>query len=171
MNKEIDVFKSVVYDNLISKFDGLELGQIGYFSNDPSFEDYEVDQLTDIITANTHRYGTNTNVGYRYFIPKDKAVFIEQKKLIPITGMEQLIKEGLGIGDSFFIRPKGEKEVARLVTVTEITLNSKGFVGCIGLGINLFSPDELSNTYEWCKYPQTGEWKPFGIEEIKWINR
>ena len=40
--KEIDVVRSVVYGGITNKFDGLYLGQLGYFSNDPSFEYYYI---------------------------------------------------------------------------------------------------------------------------------
>lgn len=55
-------------------------------------------------------------------------------------------KLDLGICNSFWIRSKDNTEITRLVTITEISLNSKGNIASIGLGVSTFSPEELLKT-------------------------
>lgn len=73
-------------------------------------------------------------------------------------------KLDLGIGSSFWIRSKDNTEITHLVTITEISLNSKGNIASIGLGVSTFSPEELLKNYEWSnKSPKDNDWKPFNI--------
>lgn len=72
-------------------------------------------------------------------------------------------KLDLEIGNSFWIRSKDNTEITHLVTITEISLNSKGNIASIGLGVSTFSPEELLKNYEWCTSPKDNDWKPFSI--------
>lgn len=64
------------------------------------------------------------------------------------------------IGASFWIRSKGNTETARLVAVTEISVNPKGNMVSIGLGTRVFTPEELMENYEWSD--KDNDWGSFG---------
>jgi len=74
--------------------------------------------------------------------------------------MDEMVR----IGISFWIRSRDNTEIVRLVTVTEISLNSEGSIVSIGLGTNTFSPEELLKNYEWSsKAPKDNEWRSFPV--------
>lgn len=103
------------------------------------------------------RYGN----WYKYFVPEKGRVLEEEYK--PFTYMEQLAKKDLIMGESFFIRSKDNPEILHLVRITEISLNRE-HIASIGLGVSVFSPEELLNNYEWCKYLNR-DWQPFGVKD------
>jgi len=77
-----------------------------------------------------------------------------------VIKMDEMVR----IGISFWIRSRDNTEIVRLVTVTEISLNSEGSIASIGLGTNTFSPAELLKNYEWSsKAPKDNEWRPFPV--------
>lgn len=84
-----------------------------------------------------------------------------------MTERDQLRKEGLYIGNSFWIRSKDNTEIIRLATITEITIDSKGSITSIGLGLTEFSLEELLKNYEWSnKSPKDNDWKPFSTRPL-----
>lgn len=79
-----------------------------------------------------------------------------------MTERDQLRKEGLYIGNSFWIRSRDNTEITHLVTITEISLNYEGSIVSIGLDTRAFSPEELLKNYEWSnKPPKDNEWRSF----------
>ena len=77
-----------------------------------------------------------------------------------VIKMDEMVR----IGISFWIRSRDNTEIVRLVTVTEISLNSEGSIVSIGLGTNTFSPEELLKNYEWSsKAPKDNDWSSFPI--------
>lgn len=160
MKKKINKEKSVVFSNW---YDTVKLDQKGTFVNDFNKpEDYFEDTLWCIRADEIKPFGDSYSIWYKYFVPEDTMVLEEEYK--PFTKMEQLKKEGLYIGNSFWLRSKDDTEITHLVTVTSITLN-KGDIAFIGLGARLLSTEELLNNYLWCKSHTDNEWRPFGVKE------
>lgn len=159
--KEIDEIRSVVYGGITNKFDGLYLGQLGYFSDHPSFRIfYTIGYLSDIDTAAPRRYKTCTNERFTYFIPANKVVFKEEpKKLRPFESIEEFLRvTKIALGDAIRWRRKNsDRECVEIFN----GYTSDGFflLGCIYY--------ELTNLFEYLEYydNDNSKWKPFGIEE------
>lgn len=160
MLKKIDVEKSVVYNNITNKLDGLYLGQIGYFSDSLSFGIYETNQLYDIVTSSSFRYRTPTGEKFTYFIPADKVVFIELKKLRPYKTLKEFPG---GIGSVLTYRSKSNPSVQILTNVQSIATRDDDLLYVYMDGLR-FTPLHLLTDYEYLN-ARGDEWKPFGVEE------
>lgn len=162
MAKKIDKEKSVICSNWC---DRVSLGAKGTFVDDfERPEDYFEGTLWSIRADEEKPFRSRHGNWYRYFVPKSTLVLEEEYK--SFTDIEQLREEGLYIGNSFWIRYKNNTDFTHLVTITEITLNSKGSIVSIRLGTSVFTPEELLKNYEWSnKSPKDNDWRPFSIRQ------
>ena len=161
MNEEIDVARSVVYGCITNKFDGLYLGQLGYFSNDPSFEIfYTVDHLGDIDTSKTRRYKACSNESFIYFIPADKVVFKEEpEKLRSFESIEEFLRvTKIALGS--VIRYRRKNNVRECVAI----FNGYTSDGFFLLGNVYYKLTELFEYFEYYDNDNS-KWRPFGVEE------
>ena len=161
MNEEIDVTRSVVYGGITNKFDGLYLGQLGYFSNDSSFEIfYTVDHLGDIDTSKTRRYKACSNESFIYFIPADKVVFKgEPVKLRSFKDVEEFLRvTKIALGNA--IRYRRKNNVRECVAI----FNGYTSDGFFLLGNVYYKLTELFEYFEYYDNDNS-KWKPFGMEE------
>lgn len=161
MDKEIDVVRSVVYGGITNRFDGLYLGQLGYFSDDPSFEIfYATGYLGNIDTSESRRYETCTNERFVYFIPADKVVFKEEpKKLRPFGGIGEFLKvTKIVLGDAIHYKRKNSDQEC-VVIFDGYTSDRLVLLGGIYY--------KLTDLFEYFEYYDNdlSMWKPFGIEE------
>lgn len=161
MAKKIDKEKSVICSNWC---DRVSLGAKGTFVDDfERPEDYFEGTLWSIRADEEKPFRSRHGNWYRYFVPKSTLV-LEEDEENEFTKLGQLKKKDLYTGNSFWIRSKDNTEITRLVTITEISLNSKGSIASIGLGVSTFLPEELLKNYEWSnKSPKDNDWKPFSI--------
>lgn len=162
MKKKINKEKSVIWANW---YDRVSLGTKGVFVDNFDYPDnYFESTLCGIRMGKETPFLNTYGNWYKYFVPEDTMVLEEEEEYKPFTYMEQLKKKDLIIGESFFIRSKDNPEYIHLVRITEITLNRE-HIACIGLGVSVFSPEELLNNYEWCKILTNRDWQPFGVKD------
>ena len=159
--REIDTVRSVVYGGITHRFDDLCLGQLGYFSDDPSFEFYyTIGHLGEIDTSRTHRYKTCTNERFVYFIPADKVVFKEEpKKLRPFESIEEFLNvTKIVLGTAIRYRRKNSNR--ECVSI---------FIGYTNDGFFLLGNIyyKLTELFEYFEYydNDNSKWVPFGVEE------
>lgn len=169
---DIDNSNTFVYDESIEDIkDVIEqhLGKYGYFSDDIDFNDYKEGALirVDVRVGDCFNYccncGDDSNY-YRYFIPKDKCVFVEkeEKKLRPFKDVAE------------FNNKTGCKAIGDVIHIRTKTYNIEYFLAYVGykikedgsqvvyLGIMCCPFDNLLNDYE---YYSNGKWLPLGVEE------
>ena len=170
--KKIDVSKSLIFSGNIEDYQNsleyLHLG--GYFSNSDDFSEYEEATL-DIVQVGKVAYSfygfmREGNIhSFEYFIPKLKAVFIEeepkQKKLRPFKSIEEFYAEtGFVIGKVVQIKnfgnyPYDEKSI---VNGSRVYKNETYvFFGA--------SSRPLTELFKHFKYLKNNEWHRFGVEE------
>ena len=87
------------------------------------------------------------------------------KQFRPYTLTE--FKNKFTVGRSFYFRKKGEEgcEVYSILSGYHHEQYKDQTITYIYIGYCKFTLDELFNDYEW-QDPATGDWKPFGIEEV-----
>lgn len=172
MKRTLDLSRVKVYTN--TKEDAIEalslIGENVYMSDADDFSIYAQGKLNGVRYASDGAYtdrsylcGNMVSIHYKYIIFCEDAKFKDGKEEYhyPITVNR---KEGLNIGDTFWIRSKDNTEVAHLVTITEITIDSKGSIASIGVGPHVLPPEELLKNYEWSdKSPKENDWRTFGI--------
>jgi len=162
MTKKIDKERSVVCRQWN---DPVALGVVGTFVDDfDRPEDYFEGTLVGIrqgtVTSFLNEYGE----WYKYFVPADTKVLVDED-CKPFYKLDQLRDRGL-MGRYFFIRHKNIKKSAHLVTITEVTLDYRGYITNIGLGTDMFTPEDLFKEYEWIKDVNVEyDWNVFGIKE------
>ena len=161
MNEEIDVARSVVYGCITNRFDGLYLGQLGYFSNDSSFEIfYKVDHLADIDTSKERRYKACSNESFVYFIPADKVVFKgEPVKLRSFKDVEEFLRvTKIVLGNAIHYKRKNSDQ--------ECVVIFDGYTsdGLVLLGGIYY---KLTDLFEYFEYydNDNSKWCSFGMEE------
>lgn len=181
MKRPLDLSRVKVYSN--TKEDTIEaLSRIGenvYMSDADDFSIYTQGKLNGVRYASDGAYtdhpylcGNMVSIHYKYIILCEDAKFKDGKEeyysiTVNAVNTDNTVneprKEGLNIGNSFWIRSKDNTEVAHLVTITEISMDSKGSIASIGLGTCVLPPEELLKNYEWSKSPKENDWKPFNI--------
>lgn len=162
MNEEIDVARSVVYGGITNRFDGLYLGQLGYFSNDFSFKIfYTVDHLADIDTSKERRYKACSNESFVYFIPADKVVFKgEPVKLRSFKDVEEFLRvTKIALGNVVRYRRKNSDHECVVIFDGYYT-NDK----LVNLGGIYY---KLTDLFEYFEYydNDNSKWCSFGMEE------
>ena len=170
--KKIDVKNSLMFDNQIDNLRAAieYLTEEGYFSDHESFHDYKEGTLISILVADITPLpyeNEHDNQSYRYFIPKDKVVFIEPKKLRPFKNVEEFSSAlNIVVGHSAIrYRRKG--------TTHELVMVFSGYTNgyrkdineeSVVLGASFHSLTNLFEDYEYYDNDNS-KWKPFGIEE------
>ena len=170
--KKIDITKSLIFSRNIEDFQNsleyLYLG--GYFSNSEDFSEYEEATL-DVVQVAKHAssfYGfmREGNVhNFNYFIPKLKAVFLEEepekKTLRPFKSIDEFFDvTGFKIGEVMQIKNfAGYKYTEKsIINGFRVYTNETYLI----FGSSSRSFDELFKHF---KYLKNNEWRRFGVEE------
>ena len=177
--KKIDVSKSLVFGSTVEDVkNSLEhLDQEGYFSNSKDFSEYKEADLDIIRVSNFANFVFNPYTyicdGFRYsfsyFIPKSKAVFVEEepkkKTLRPFKSIDEFFEvTGFKIDD-----------IVQVKNFTGCTFEETSLI----TGFRVYTDEEyhrmdvifggsarpLSDLFKHFKYYKNGEWLPFGVEE------
>ena len=170
--KKIDASKSLIFSRNIEDLkNSLEyLNLAGYFSNSKDFSEYEEATL-DVVQAakfmsSIYAFVRDGNVhGFIYFIPKSKAVFVEEepekKTLRQFKSIEEFYAEtGFKIGEVVKIKNfVGYKyEETSIMNGFRVYTNETYVI----FGAGSRSLDELFKHF---KYYKNGKWCRFGVEE------
>ena len=169
--KKIDTHKSLIFSRNIEDFQKslkyLHLG--GYFSNSEDFSEYEEAELDVVQVAkfSSSFYGfvrEGSVHGFKYFIPKSKAVFIEEpkeKKLRSFNSIDEFFNvTGFKVGDVVKIKNfVGYKYTEKSILNGFRVYTNETYL-IFGSGSRSF--DELFMHF---KYYKNGEWLRFGVEE------
>ena len=174
--KKIDANKSLIFSRNTEDFKNsleyLYLG--GYFSNSEDFSEYEEATL-DIVQVAKHAssfYGfiREGNVhNFIYFIPKLKAVFVEEepekKTLRPFKSIDEFFNvTGFEIGDVVQIKKFGNYtyDERSIFSGVRVYIDEEFHRKDAIFGASTHSFDELFKHF---KYYKNGKWLCFGIEE------
>ena len=170
--KKIDVNKSLIFCRNIEDFqNSLEyLNLSGYFSNSDDFSEYEEATL-DIVqvakfVSSIYWFVRDGKVhGFIYFIPKIKAVFVEEepkkKTLRPFKSIEEFFNvTGFTIGEVVKIKNFVGYKYEEASILNGFRVYTDEIYVIFGAGSRSF--DELFKHY---KYLKNGKWLRFGIEE------
>ena len=174
--KKIDVNKSLIFSRNIEDFKNsleyLYLG--GYFSNSEDFSEYEEATLDIVQVAKSASsiYGfvrEGSIHGFIYFIPKAKAVFVEEepekKTLRPFKSMEEFFNvTGFEIGDVVKIKKFGNYtyDERSIFSGVRVYIDEEFHRKDAIFGASTHSFDELFKHF---KYLKNNEWRRFGVEE------
>ena len=177
--KKIDVSKSLIFGRKVEDIkNSLEyLDQECYFSNSKDFSEYKEAKLDIVGVCNIANYAFNPYTlvrdGFRYsfsyFIPKSKAVFIEEepkkKTLRAFKSLEEFFNvTGFKVGDIVQIKRFGNFNYEETAILTSIRLFTDGAYHSIEIRFGS-TPRSLSQLFNRCKYFKNGEWLRFGVEE------
>lgn len=177
--KKIDASKSLVFGSTVEDVkNSLEyLNQKGYFSNSKDFLEYKEAVLGMVRVSNVANFEscpyTFMRDGFRYsfsyFIPKSKAVFVEEepkkKTLRPFKSLEEFFNvTGFKVGDIVQIKRFGNLNYEETAILTSIKLYLDGAYRRVEICFGS-TARSLSDLFKCCKYFKNGEWKRFGIEE------
>ena len=174
--KKIDINKSLIFSRNIEDFQNsleyLYLG--GYFSNSEDFSEYEESTLDIVqvakVSSSFYGFMREGNVhNFIYFIPKLKAVFVEEepekKTLRPFKSMEEFFNAtGFEIGDVVKIKKFGNYTYNEnsIFTGVRVYIDEEFHRKDAIFGASTHSFDELFKHF---KYLKNNEWCRFGIEE------
>lgn len=174
--KKIDISKSLIFGSKIEDVkNSLEyLDQEGYFSNSKDFSEYEECELDFVEVANfvfsPYAFIRDGNRSvFCYFIPKSKAVFIEEepkkKTLRPFKSREEFFNvTGFKVGDIVQIKKIGNLNYKETAILTGIRLYIDGEYQRIEIYFGSVARP-FSVLFEYYKYYKKGKWLPFGVEE------
>ena len=177
--KKIDTSNSLIFGRKNEDVkNSLEyLDQECYFSNSKDFSEYEEGELDIVHVANfanvVYRPYTSISDGdghsFNYFIPKSKAVFIEEepkkKTLRPFKSLEEFFNvTGFKVGDIVQIKNFAgcTFEETTIITGFRVYTDEECHRMDVIFGGSARPLDELFKHY---KYFINGEWLPFGVEE------
>ena len=174
--KKIDVSKSLIFSRNVEDLkNSLEyISQAGYFSNGDNFSEYEEAKLDVVQVAKfvSSIYGFFCFFkihGFSYFIPKSKAVFIEeepkQKKLRQFKSIDEFFNvTGFKVGDVVQIKKFGNYPYNE----TSIFSGFRVFYEEENNGIFIIfcsNSRSLNELFKYYKFYKNGKWCRFGIEE------
>lgn len=138
------------------------IGQKGYFSDFLSLYDCLDDRTYDVLTkVDDNSKPFKADLYWRYFIPESRLLEVKKKKYRPYTMQE--FKSTFTIGQPIKHREKGMEGYEIYVTLLGYRYKGKASPR-IYIGNFTYSLDGLFVSYEW-QDPDTGDWKPFGVEE------
>lgn len=170
--KKIDASKSLIFSQNIEDFkNSLDyLYLLGYFSNSDKFSEYEEATLDYVHVAKvTYSYYAfmrdGTKHTFKYFIPKSKAVFVEEepnkKTLRPFQSMKEFFDAtSFNIGEVVHINNFSYEEKTILIG---FIIYTDGFYRVdVVFGSGSYTFDELFKCF---KYYKNGMWLRFGVEE------
>ena len=175
--KKIDVNKSLIFSrNFEDLQNSLEyLNQEGYFSNREDFSEYEEGKLEVVEIANfvfspyAFMHNGDRQV-FIYFIPKSKAVFIEEEP------EKKKLRKFKSIDEFYAITSLKIGEVVRMKRFGNYTYYETSILS----GVRVYTDPEFNNKievifgslsrsfkelFENFKYYKNGEWCRFGVEE------
>ena len=170
--KKIDINKSLIFSRNIEDFqNSLEyLNLSGYFSNSKDFSVYEEATLDVVqvakVSSSFYSFMRYDKIhGFKYFIPKLKAVFVEeepkQKTLRPFKSIDEFFNvTGLKIGEIVKIKNFGNYPYTEKSIFCGFRVYTNETYIIFGAGSRSF--DELFGHY---KYFKNGDWLSFGVEE------
>ena len=170
--KKIDVTKSLIFSRNIEDYqkslEYLYLG--GYFSNSKDFSEYEEATLDVVqvskVASSFYGFMREGNVhNFIYFIPKLKAVFVEEepekKTLRPFKSMEEFYAEtGFKIGEVVKIKNFAGYKYTEKSIINGFRVYTNETYVIFGSSSRSF--DELFTHY---KYYKNGKWCRFSVEE------
>lgn len=177
--KKIDTNNSLIFGIKIKdvKKSLKYLDQEGYFSNSEDFSEYKEAKLDAVRVCNVSKivYTPYAYIhkgfyySFSYFIPKSKAVFVEEepkkKELRPFKSLEEFFNvTGFKVGDIVQIKncTGYAYEETTLITSFRYHTDNEFHRTYVVVGVVARSLDELFRNY---KYFKNGEWLPFGVEE------
>lgn len=110
------------------------------------------------------RYVSDTKKNYLYFLPLErvkKKVRVHFRPFNSIEEMEEYLE--ISVGDIVYLRPKEECNKPKESILKLQYVESSPNENMVGLGVHLFSLEELFNNYEFSKGDE--EWITFGMLE------
>ena len=172
--KKIDINKSLIFsqniEDLKKSFDYLYL--LGYFSNSEDFSKYEEGTLDGVHASNfmfrpyefTHN---GSNKFSSYFIPKSKAVFVEEKK--------KTLRQFKSIDEFFNVTGFKIGEVVHIKRFANCSYEETSIIN----GFRVYTDDEfhridvifgsgsrtLGELFKYYMYYKNSKWLRFGVEE------
>ena len=172
--KKIDASNSLIFGSKVNDIkNSLEyLDQAGYFSNSKEFSDYKEAKLDVVRVSNIDNFVFNPyafirddfRYSFGYFIPKTKAVFVEepnQKKLRPFKSIDEFFAEtGFVIGEVAHIKRFGNYTFTEKSIFCGFRVYTDETYAIFGAGSRSF--DELFKHF---KYYKNCKWCRFGVEE------
>ena len=170
--KKIDLNKSLIFSRNIEDFqNSLEyLNLSGYFSNSKDFSVYEEGTLDVVqvakVSSSFYGFMRDGNVhNFIYFIPKLKAVFVEEepekKTLRPFKSTDEFFAlTGFKIGDVVQIKNFVGYKYEETSIINGFRVYTNEIYVIFGSGSRSF--DELFTHF---KYYKNGKWCRFGVEE------
>ena len=170
--KKIDITKSLIFSRNIEDFQNsleyLYLG--GYFSNSEDFSEYEEATLDVVQVAKSaysfYGFMREGNVhNFIYFIPKLKAVFLEEepekKTLRPFKSIDEFFDvTGFKIGEVMQIKNFAGYKYTEKSIFNGFRVYTNETYAIFGSSSRSF--DELFKHF---KYLKNNEWRRFGVEE------
>ena len=174
--KKIDVSNSLIFGSKVEDIkNSLEyLNQEGYFSNSEDFSEYKEAKLDIVRVCSIANYAFNPYTyildGFRYsfsyFIPKTKAVFVEEEQTLrPFNSLEEFFNvTGFKVGDVVQIKNHVgyAYEETSVITSLRVYEDKEFHRMYVTFGVVARPFDELFKQF---KYLKNGEWKRFGVEE------
>ena len=177
--KKIDTSKSLIFSTKVEDVkNSLEyLDREGYFSNSEDFSEFEEAELDVVRVSNIDVFMINPYCfildGFRYyfsyFIPKAKAVFIEEKPkkktLRQFKSIDEFFKvTGFKIGDVVKIKNLYgfTYEETTLITGFRVYTDKEYPKIHVVFSSSVGTFDKLFKNF---KYFKNGLWLPFGVEE------
>ena len=170
--KKIDTNKSLIFSRNIEYFkNSLEyLNQEGYFSNREDFSEYDEGKLEVVQVAKSassfYGFMREGNVhNFIYFIPKPKAVFVEEehekKTLRSFNSIDEFFNvTGFKIGEVVKIKNFIGYKYEEKSILNGFRVYTNETYAIFGSGSRSF--DELFAHF---KYYKNGKWLRFGVEE------
>lgn len=174
--KKINTRKSLIFGSTVEDVkNSLEyLNQKGYFSNSRNFLEYkeanldliEVSNIANFIFTPYKFMQDDFRYSFCYFIPKSKAVFVEEepkkKELRPFKSLEEFFSvTGFKVGDVVQIKRFSDL-IYETAMLTCIRVSEEYHRIDVVFGASARS---LSDLFKHYKYFKNNEWFPFGVEE------
>lgn len=134
----------------------------GWFSNDledfTNLDNTKFDTLTGVKNSKSVYPFMTEKAFYKFFLPE--CMVKVQKKFRPYNSVKEL---PFTVGDILFIKEKEYQEIEKCICLG-ILYEKNDKLPLISLGTTTYSAQELFDDYEW-RFSETGDWKPFGVEE------
>ena len=177
--KKIDVSKSLIFGSKVEDVkNSLEyLNQKGYFSNSKDFLEYkeayldliEVSNIANFIFTPYKFMQDGFKYSFCYFIPKNKAVFVEEEP------KKKTLRQFKSIDEFFEVTGFKIDDIVLVKNCAGCTFEETTII----TGFRVYTDEEfhrmdvifggsarpLSDLFKHYKYYKNSEWLPFGVEE------
>lgn len=148
----------------------VELGKIGFFADSIEQlykEECVISKLSLITKIDAFSFGDENNNSYAFFLPldavkKDKPkekkyrVFKSMRELTEIVYSKDWEYDNLSVGDSLWIRRKGDEHYHQNLLITSLGYDENDLISMNGK-----SMQQWLDEFEFLAHR---EWKPFGVE-------